>query len=183
MRTSHSARILGFACLLISVSQPVLADCSDVAAPGVNWRRCFQDGQELQKVDLTGAVLRDGSFKRANLSGANLTGADARRVKFVSAVLHETRFDEANMVQADLTKAELTGASLRNANLTRARMFRADLSGADLTGARLEGADLLHANLSEAIWIDGVTICAEGSVGQCNPGRTQREVSGAEASG
>jgi len=176
-------RIVGFVCLLVCASEPVLAECFDVPAPGVYWRRCLQDGQDLRDVDLSGATLRDSSFKRADLSGANLTGADARRVKFVSTVLHETTFDNANLVRADLTKAELQGASLRHADLTSARLFRANLSGADLTGAELDGADLLHADLSEAVWVDGVTICAKGSVSQCNPGRTRREVSGAEASG
>jgi hypothetical protein len=176
-------RIVGFVCLLVCASEPVLAECFDVPAPGVYWRRCLHDGQDLRDVDLSGATLRDSSFKRTDLSGANLTGADARRAKFVSAVLHETTFDGANLVRADLTKAELQGASLRNADLTSARMFRADLSGADLTGARLDGTDLLRADLSEAVWVDGVTICAEGSIGQCNPARSQREVSGAEASG
>jgi uncharacterized protein YjbI with pentapeptide repeats len=176
-------RIFGFACLLACVGQPALAECSDVAAPEVYWRRCFQDGQNLRDVDLSGATLRDASFKRADLSGADLSGADARDSMFVSAVLHGTRFDDASLVRADLTKAELQGASLRNADLTRARMFRANLSSADLTGARLDGADLLKADFSEAVWIDGVTVCAKGSVGQCNPSRAQREVSGAEASG
>ena len=176
-------RIVGFACLLIGVSEPALADCSDVAAPEVYWRRCVHDAQNLRDVDLSGATLRDGSFKRTDLSGADLSGADARRAKFVSAILHGTQFDDANLALADMTKAELQGASLRNADLTRARMFRADLCGADLTGARLDGTDLLNADLSEAVWIDGVTICAQGSLGQCNPGRAQREVSGAEASG
>jgi uncharacterized protein YjbI with pentapeptide repeats len=183
MTTSRSVRILGFVCLLVSASQPVLADCSDVPAPGVHWRRCLQDGQILRGVDLSGAVLRDASFKRADLTGANLTGADIRRAKFVSAILHEARFDNANMVQADLTNAELQGASLHHTDLTRARLFRADLSGADLTGARIEGTDLLHANLSGATWIDGVTICSEGSLGQCNPGPAQHDLNGAEASG
>ena len=105
------ARILGIICLLVSVSEPVLAECSDVPAPEVYWRRCFQDAQDLRDVNLAGAMLRDASFKRADLSGANLTGADARRAKFVSAVLHETRFDDANLAVADLTKAELRGAS------------------------------------------------------------------------
>lgn len=176
-------RTFGFACLLVCVSAPVLADCADVAAPEVYWRRCVHDAQNLRDVDLSGATLRDGSFKRTDLSNADLTGTDARRAKFVSAVLHGTQFDEANLALADMTKAELRGASLRNADLTRARLFRADLSGADLTGARLDGTDLLNADLSEAVWVDGVTICAEGSIGQCNPGRVQREVSGAEASG
>ena len=176
-------RIWGFACLLVCLGQPVLAECSDVAAPEVYWRRCFQDARNLRDVDLSGAMLRDASFKRADLSNANLTGADARRAKFVSAVLHGARFDNANLALADMTKAELQGASLRNADLTRARMFRAILRGADLTGARLDEADLLHADFSEAVWIDGATICAEGSIGQCNPSRVRREVSGAEASG
>jgi uncharacterized protein YjbI with pentapeptide repeats len=176
-------RILGVVCVLVAVSEPVLAECFDVPAPGVYWRRCLQDSQNLREVDLRGATLRDSSFKRADLSGANLTGADARRAKFVSAILHEATFDDANLVQADLTKAQLQGASLRNVDLTRARLFRANLRGADLTGASLDGTDLLHADLSEAVWIDGVTICAEGSESQCNPGRTQREMSGAEASG
>lgn len=179
----RSARLVGFTCLLVAAGQPVLADCTDVPAPGVYWRRCLQDAQDLREVDLTGAVLRDASFKRADLSGAALVDADARRAKFISAVLREVTFDGARLVQADLTKADLTGASLKNADLTRARLFRANLSGADLTGAQLDGTDLLHADFSGAIWIDGVTICAEGSVGQCNPGRAQRELSEVEASG
>jgi uncharacterized protein YjbI with pentapeptide repeats len=180
---SRAARISGLCCLLVAVSEPVLAACSDVPAPGVYWRRCFQDAQNLQGVDLSGAVLRDASFKRADLSAANLSGADARRAKFVSAVLHETRFDDANLVQADLTKADLIGASLRNVDLTRARLFRADLSDADLTGARLQGADLLNADFSGATWTDGMTVCAHGSVGQCNRGAAPSDVSGAGASG
>jgi uncharacterized protein YjbI with pentapeptide repeats len=183
MTMSRAARLLGFCCLLVSGSEPVLAACSDVPAPGVYWRRCFQDAQNMRGVDLTGAVLRDASFKRADLSNANLSGVDARRAKFVSARLHETRFDDANLVRADLTKAELVGASLRNADLTNARLFRADLSGADLTGARLQDADLLHADFSGATWINGTTVCGEGSVGQCNPDAARPDVSGAGASG
>lgn len=183
MRTSRAARIAGFTFVLVALCEPVLAACSDVPAPGVYWRRCFQDAQALQGVDLSGAVLRDASFKRADLSNANLSATDARRAKFVSAILHATRFDGANLVQADLTKAELVGASLRDANLTRARLFRANLSGADLSGARLQETDLLNADLSGAIWIDGTTVCAEGSIGQCHPGPARPDASGAGASG
>ena len=63
--------------------------------------------------------------ERANLSGANLFGADLR-------------------------VANLSGANLFGADLHGADLFRADLSGADLSGANLHGADLSGANLSGA---------------------------------
>jgi uncharacterized protein YjbI with pentapeptide repeats len=86
-------------------------------------------------------------------------------------------------VRADLTNANLSGASLRSADLTMTKLFRTDLRGADLTGARLDGADFLKAELGGATWIDGTTICSESSVGQCQPGSRQREVSDTEPSG
>ena len=38
---------------------PALAECTDAGAPGVDWRSCFFDRQDLREVDLTGAKLRD----------------------------------------------------------------------------------------------------------------------------
>jgi uncharacterized protein YjbI with pentapeptide repeats len=174
-------RSLALAALLASVGGAALADCSDVAQPGVQWRRCVLDGQDLREANLTGANLRDASFKRADLSNADLTEADGRRTKFISANMKDTVLDRANLVRADFTNADMVGASLKNADLTSAKMFRTDLTGADLTGARLNSTDLLHAVLDNAIWVDGVTICAEGSIGQCHPGRKRPdEVSEAE---
>jgi uncharacterized protein YjbI with pentapeptide repeats len=183
MTRSRCVRAFGLAGLLVAVTGQALADCADVPAPGVYWRRCVQDGQDLRGVDLTGANLRDASFKRTDLSDAILAEADIRRAKLVSALMHGTVLDGANLVRADLTKAELTGASLRGADLTSARLFRADLSKADLTGARLANADLLKAILAGATWIDGKTICAEHSVGQCHPSKGDAAVTGVEPSG
>ena len=146
----------------------VWAACTDPPAPKVNWQRCILDGLEFEGVDLSGARLRDGSFFRSNLSGGDLSGVSAFRVKFVNAKLRETRLDGAKLSEADFTKADLRGASFRNADLRRARFFRADLRGADLTAARLKGADLVRADLSGATWTDGKRICAEGSLGRCN---------------
>jgi uncharacterized protein YjbI with pentapeptide repeats len=168
---------------VFAVAGPALADCVDVPAPGVYWRRCVQDGQDLRGVDLTGATLRDASFKRANLAGADLTDADGRRAKFVSSAMQNVRLDGANLVRADLTNADLTGASLVGVDLTSARLFHADLSGADLTGARLNNTDLLKAKFAGATWIDGKTICAEDSVGQCHSARPGHSISEAEPSG
>jgi len=147
---------------------PALADCTDAAAPNVDWRRCYQDGQDLHGVDLTGAVLRDSSFANADLSESVLVGVNAYRAKFLSAKLPKVRLDDARLEDADFTKADLTGASLKNANLRRARFFGASLRGADLTGAHLAATDLLKADLSGARWTDGEKICAEGSIGKCN---------------
>ena len=179
---SRTAAALAFA-LVTTAVLPAWADCSDVAQPGVHWRRCLQDGQDLRGVDLTAANLRDASFKRADLSAATLVDVDGRRAKFVSTTMQGVILNGARLVRADLTKADLSGASLRGADLTRARLFRANLRGADLTGAQLASTDLLRADLSGAIWIDGVTICAEGSIGQCNPGARREESVDPEASG
>jgi hypothetical protein len=176
------ACVLALTCLLAG-GGPVLADCSDVPAPGVYWRRCVQDSQDLRGVDLTGASLRDASFKRADLSDAILNDIEGQRAKFVSSVMQNTRLDGANLVRADLTNADLTGASLVGADLTSARFFGADLSRADLTGAHLGGTDLLKASLAGATWVDGKTICAEDSIGQCHPMRPGHSISEAEPSG
>jgi uncharacterized protein YjbI with pentapeptide repeats len=165
------------ACVTVALAGPVLADCSDVPQPEVYWRRCLQDGQDLANVDLTGATLRDASFKRSDLSGAIMLGADARSAKFISTNLRDAVLDRANLVRADFTNAHLTGASLKQADLTLTKLFRANLTGADLTGARLDETDLLNAVLDGAIWIDGTTICAEGSIGRCHPDRKRRDIS------
>lgn len=155
---------------LVSIVGPrsAVAACTDPPAPGVNWQRCAFDGLDLKDVDLSGARLRDGSFFRTDLSGADLSGTESYRAKFVNAVLRRTVFDGAKLYEADLTKADLTGASLVGVDLRRARLFRAVLRDANLTGAQLKGADLARAELSGATWTDGERVCAEGSVGRCN---------------
>lgn len=152
----------------------VLADCTDVPGPDAYWRRCVFDRQDLAGLDLSGATIRDSSFKRADLSDTVLNEADARRAKFVSATMKNVSLDDANLVKADLTKADLTGASLQGADLTQARMFQANLSGANLTGARLNGTDMLQTTFDGATWIDGETICAEGSIGRCHRSRDEQ---------
>ena len=160
---------------IVISAPPVLAACTDVPEPDVYWRRCVFDRQDLEGLDLSGATIRDSSFKRADLSDTVLTDADARRAKFVSAIMKDVVLDEANLVKADLTKANLTGASLKGADLTQARLFRADLSGADLTDARLNGTDMLQTTFDGATWIDGITVCAEGSIGRCQRSRSKPE--------
>ncbi len=159
---------LGAALGLIMLVAPAQAACSDPARPKVDWRRCYLDERVFKNVDLSGAKLRGSRFSRADLSGVNLSKADAHRVKFLTAKLKGVNFDGARLTEADFTKADLSGASFVGADLRRARLFRADLRGANLTNAKMTDADMLNADLSGATWTDGKTICAEGSLGQCN---------------
>jgi len=144
------------------------AECTDPAAPEVDWRRCYMDGLDLTDSTLIDAQLRDTSFQRAILDGSDFTGADAYRSRFVSASLIEVDFTGANLQSADLTRADLTNAILVDANLVSARFVNAILVGADLTGADLNRAVLRNADLTGATWIDGETVCGPNSIGRCH---------------
>lgn len=157
--------------LVISVmllgAVPASAACLEAPAPKVDWRRCLQDGQDLRGANLSSAVLRDASFARADLRKADLSGVEAPDARFTSAELAEADFSGAVLRGADFTRANLARARLAKADLRGARFFRADLTGADLTGAIIAGADLSTALLGGALWVDGTTRCAAGSVGSC----------------
>ena len=144
------------------------ADCSDAAAPGVEWRRCLMDGEDLNGVNLSKADLKSTSFKRADLTNADLSEARVVGAKFVSAKMSGIRLDGANLQRADFTNAVLDGASLTDADLRQARFYETNLRRANLTGAQLDGADMLRTDFSGATWVDGHTVCADGSIGRCN---------------
>ncbi len=154
--------------LLIGAPAANAADCTAPAAPQVDWQRCYMDGRDFVGHGLAGARLRETSFQRSDLSGADLGRVDAYRGRFISAAMRGARLEDGVFSEADFTKADLSGASLVRADLRRAKFYHASLRGADLTGAKTLGAELLGADLSGARWTDGQRICAEGSLGQCN---------------
>ena len=86
-------------------------------------------------------------LRGANLSGANLSGADLYGANLSGANLSGADLYVANLSGADLSGANLSGADLRGANLYGADLYGADLRGADLRGANLYGANLRGANL------------------------------------
>jgi hypothetical protein len=115
------------------------------------------DASELKKIldqhrfwDKTNGV----QGKRADLTDANLWGAN-----LTDATLTGANLEDAILRGADLRGAILSGASLRGADLSGAILSGANLTGADLeranlTGASLERANLWCANLSGAILPD-----------------------------
>jgi hypothetical protein len=89
--------------------------------------------------------IDDPKGVRADLSGADLSGANLR-----SADLRSANLSGADLRSADLSGANLRSANLRSADLSGADLRSADLSGADLRSANLSGANLRSANLSGA---------------------------------
>jgi hypothetical protein len=97
------------------------------------------------KLDWSEEVNRfDYAFK-ANLRGADLSGAN----------LSHADLSGANLITANLTDADLRFADLSGANLTNADLSGANLTGAaNLNGARLLGANLTGAHLLETVFAD-----------------------------
>ena len=146
---------------------PAIAACGDRAADGVDWQRCYFDGLDAPGQHVPNGNLRDASFMRANLQDSHFQAIDGMRAKFFSARLERSRFDDAHLSQADFSKANATEASFVRTDLRRAKFFRAILTNADFSDAKITGTDFTGAILDGAIWIDGTTRCAPGSVGRC----------------
>jgi len=107
--------------------------------PHANLSRANLDGANLSRANLDGANLDGANLSRANLDGANLDGANLSRANLSRANLSRANLDGANLSRANLDGANLDGANLSRANLDGANLSRANLSGANLDGAKLIG--------------------------------------------
>ncbi len=84
----------------------------------------------IVQTDLTDCILKNASFKGANLSMSNLTGCD--------------------LEGADFSDANLSGAIFHGAVFAATTLDNADLSGADMIGAMFENMDFSKVNLDAA---------------------------------
>jgi Pentapeptide repeats (8 copies) len=90
----------------------------------LSWPRVSVPRADLSMANLEGANLREADLSTADLKGANLSEAD---------------LSGANLKGVDLTWAKLKGANLREVDLQVAVLVSADFTGADLTGCRIHG--------------------------------------------
>ena len=111
-------------------------------------------GANLSRADLSGANLFEANLSGANLFEANLFEANLSRADLSGANLFEANLFEANLFRANLSGADLFEANLSRANLFEANLFEANLFRANLSGADLSGANLSRANLSGANYIE-----------------------------
>ncbi len=119
---------------------------------------------ELSGAELVGADLSDAELVGADLSDADLTDAELTGARIIGADLTDANLRGADLTDADLTDAYLGGADLTDADLSDAYLNNAYLGGADLTDADLTDADLTDAILADAN-LGGATI---GYTSFCN---------------
>ncbi|WP_159048575.1 pentapeptide repeat-containing protein [Streptomyces sp. NRRL F-4489] len=96
-------------------------------------------------IDLSRTCLRRADLSRAQLRGANLAHSQLEHADLSGAQL-----SDADLCEARLEHARLTGAGLERARLERARLEHADLSVANLERARLREAHCAHATFAHA---------------------------------
>ena len=82
-----------------------------------------------------------------DIRGANLCGANLRKVNLGQSILYRANLIDANLENANLKGAVLSAANLKGANLARANLCGAILNAANLYGTNLTHADLRCANL------------------------------------
>jgi uncharacterized protein YjbI with pentapeptide repeats len=86
--------------------------------------------QNLPGKDFSKQILTMAQFDKSNLIGAN----------FYRAVLSESSFKWADLSHANLNGAQLIGADFRHANLNGADLANADLTNATVKGAYFKNA-------------------------------------------
>ncbi|GJL65656.1 MAG: hypothetical protein NPIRA05_06270 [Nitrospirales bacterium] len=137
---------------------------------GQNLDRVCLHRADLREIDLSGANLQEADFRQANLRGANLawaklTGADLTNAMLRGANLFQTDFRKADLTNAELTGADLTETALgtylatssdesQSPNLTGANLREANLRKANLHMTNLTRANLTEAHLAGANFMD-----------------------------
>jgi len=86
----------------------------------------FKSSKTTIKEAVEEAVSKDADLSGANLIGADLIGADLNGANLIGADLIGADLNGANLIGADLTDADLSGANLGSANLRDANLRDAD---------------------------------------------------------
>jgi hypothetical protein len=123
--------------------------------PDADLSRADLSGANLFRADLSGANLVRADLSGAYLPEADLSGATLRVADLPEATLRDADLSKANLRVADLSEAHLRDADLSGAYLRGADLSEANLRDADLSGANLWEADLSEADLREAT-LDGI---------------------------
>ena len=120
------------------------------------------DNPAVQLDPATGQVdLRNANQSHRDLSGDNLSGAEANSASFANSNLEHAFAENAILTGANLVSANLEDVDFTGANLQGANLQGSNLNGASFRHANLSGAHLGGANVRDVIWSD--TVCPDGS--------------------
>ncbi|MCA9058410.1 MAG: pentapeptide repeat-containing protein, partial [Planctomycetaceae bacterium] len=113
------------------------------------------NGGPYKKADLSGAVL-DGAnlagldFQKANFDGAHLKDVNLTRTKLGQATFRKAQLLEGVSTEAKFKGCDFSGADLRQAFFHMADLTNADFSGADLRGCLITFSKVQGANFATA---------------------------------
>ena len=162
----------------ITVTISVASHCTLPPAPQVDWSGCHKEvanliGADLSSANLNGANFTEASLTQANLSNATMTGTVFTRATLIGANMNGAGMLQASFTESNVENATFDGASMHQANfdhvnargayLGNADMSQANFTGADMAGAVIFKSDLTNANLTGAD-LTGATINQSGLV-------------------
>jgi len=115
----------------------------------------WREENPAEKIDLSGADLRDTDLRDINLSDANLENSDFAGVLLCAANVRNANLYKANLCRADIRNADFSGCNLKEGNIYKADFREASLKNVDLSRSRLwetkfNLADLQDANLANS---------------------------------
>jgi uncharacterized protein YjbI with pentapeptide repeats len=117
---------------------------------GGTYRHAQLAGADLSGRDLSGCDLTGADLSGARCTGTDFGGAQLNGANLSGANLHQAVFDGAQLLDSSLVRADLTSASMRGVVLGRARLDGAECFGADLTEASLSGASVVNGDFRTA---------------------------------
>jgi hypothetical protein len=132
-----------------------------------SWMGDYIDGDVLRGKDLRRADFRGVNIHNADMSFANLQGADFSPIIYPNGESpYPTQIRNSLFIGANLEGANLSGgmqalrvsfpeANLRDADLRDSGFSHADFAGADLRGAKLRNTGFVNADLHQARVDDG----------------------------
>ena len=142
-----------------------------VFCPSKDWNANNKDiltfqRANLQRANLLGVEFKDANLTCADLSGANLRGTywkqgvNLKGAKFKGTDLRDATFEEVDLSgtywkeDVNLKGAKFRGTDLRNATFEKVDLSRVDFTNADLRGANLRQANNLSSKQLKNICYD-----------------------------
>lgn len=140
---------LGLACSL--PARPALAgDCSAAPAAGIDWSDCRKRNLILSGANLSRANLSGADFTSTDLRKSGLDGADMEKANLLRSMMDDSKAAGANFERAVGFRTSFVNTDLTSARFAKSEMQRADFTGATLTNVDFEKSELGRANFSNA---------------------------------